>query len=198
MTPGFRRPPAGFFEADVLTLARALIGAKLVHDAAGTVRSGIVVETEAYSETEPASHAYRGRTDRNWPMFEDGGMVYVYLVYGLHHCFNISAGPRGRGEAVLVRALQPLEGLDLMSQARKGRPVGDLCRGPGNLCRAMGITTDHNGADLRSGPLRVLVPEHPVPASMIAASRRIGITSARELEWRFYLRGSPWVSASRS
>ncbi|MBN1435039.1 DNA-3-methyladenine glycosylase [Candidatus Fermentibacterales bacterium] len=190
-------PDESFYDAGCVDLAGLLIGCLLERVSGEGTRRGMIVETEAYSEDEASSHSFRGRTQRNWPMFDRGGLAYVYIIYGLHHCFNVSSGLTGRGEAVLVRALEPLEGLGLMREARGTASVRDLCRGPGRLCQAMGITLAQNGHDLRSGDLRVLVPAR-TGNLRIATSRRTGISRARELEWRFYLNGSPYVSSSRS
>jgi DNA-3-methyladenine glycosylase len=180
----FGNPDPGFFQAGVLDLAPRLLGCLLVHRSPGGNVSGLITETEAYHESEPSCHAHGGETARNWPMFRRGGLAYVYRIYGLHTCFNVTSGEAGTGEAVLVRALEPLEGVDIM-QRNRGRTGRDgLTSGPGNLCRALGIDVSMNGADLRTGPLRVMEPASGDPLPY-ATTRRIGISTATGLHWRF-------------
>ena len=194
----FVTPGRGFFvDSDCTALARSLLGCLLLHRDGDGIRSGIIVETEAYTQDEEACHAHRGRTRRNSPMFEEGGRAYVYMVYGIHNCFNVTSGPEDRAEAVLVRALEPLTGIDLMRRDYDtARSLEDLCRGPGRLCRSMGISRDHNGLDLVGGDvLAIRMPGTPA-RHQTGRSRRIGISRARDLQWRFYLAGSPFVSSS--
>ena len=190
--------PRAFFSGPAPEVARALLGTVLVHTSdAGTV-AGRIVETEAYDQTDAASHSARGRTPRNAAMFGPGGYAYVYRSYGIHWCMNVSCGPEGHGAAVLLRALEPLEGLPLMAERRRlaeGLPL-QLCRGPGNLTQAMGIVGDHNGVDLLAGPLR-LVRGAAVGAQHVWVGPRIGITQAAEVPWRFALLDSPYVSGKR-
>ncbi len=161
---------------------------------------------EAYlGELDPASHAYRGRTKRNDVMFWTGGHLYVYFTYGMHFCCNVVAGKEGTGRAVLLRALEPLQGIDLMAKNRGlSNPVGagfsprantlrDLTNGPAKLCQAFRIGRRENGADLRGDEVCILRGER-VPPRAVATSARIGITSGREKKWRFYIRGNPFVS----
>lgn len=190
---GFAEPAQDFFRVPAQRLAPKLIGCLLRRETGRGVLSGVVVETEAYTRDDPASHSFRGRTDRNGPMFRGGGYAYVYLVYGIHHCFNVTSGPPGSGEAVLVRAVRPLEGLEMMMRNRGTDKPEDLCRGPGRLCSAFGIDRRHSGVSLESGKLRILVPEAD-EALDIAATGRIGIRKGTELELRFCLRDSKWVS----
>jgi DNA-3-methyladenine glycosylase len=179
-----------FYDHPVLEVSRELIGCVLHRDGC----SGVIVETEAYHESEPASHAYIGLTERNRVLFGPPGHAYVYRSYGIHACVNAVCEPAGVGAAVLIRALEPLEGLDLMRSRRRLERVEDLCSGPGKLTQALGIELVDNGGDLAVGP--VVITERPrewreVP---IAASRRIGITKAAELEWRFCAVGSRFLS----
>lgn len=189
-----------FFARDVVEVARDLIGCSLNVGA----RGGRIVETEAYDESEPACHAHVGRTARTAPLFGPPGHAYVYLSYGIHELFNVVTGPEGHGAAVLVRALRPERGLEEIRARRPGRPDRELCSGPGRLTLALGIGLAHNNAPLfagGNGAGRVARPvigprgEGEVPA--IDAGRRIGITKAAELPWRFCQRDSPWISPPR-
>ncbi len=190
-----------FFERGAVELARALIGCVLVHETPEGTTAGRIVETEAYDQGEPASHSHRGPTPRNQVMFGPAGFAYVYFSYGMHWCMNVVAGREGRGAAVLLRALEPVDGLALMAQRRglalDAAGLRRLCRGPGCLTQAMGIDQRCYGADLAAGPLRVLLPEAP-SRRRIAAGPRIGISKAQELPWRFVLADNPFVSGRRA
>jgi DNA-3-methyladenine glycosylase len=195
MPPGeWALPPPGFFPRGAVPLARALLGCLLVLEDEGTGEAGgVVVETEAYTEDDAASHSRSGPTERCRQMFGPGGCAYVYLIYGMHRCFNVTSGPCGSGEAVLVRALRPTLGLDAMA-ARRGRSrPEELCSGPGRLCQALGIGLGHNGHDLRRPPLRVLTPQTP-PELAVEATGRIGITRDAHLRRRFVVAGSRFLS----
>ncbi|MFD3607144.1 DNA-3-methyladenine glycosylase [Streptomyces atroolivaceus] len=164
----------------------------------GTV-SIAVTETEAYSGTaDPASHAYRGRTPRNAVMFGPAGHLYVYRSHGLHWCANVVTGTDGIASAVLIRAGRVIEGEDL-ARKRRGEKVESprLARGPGNFCQALGITAEHNGADLLTGTSVVLSEGEPLPAALIQAGPRVGVSKAHDWQHRFYLAGDPTVSAYR-
>lgn len=177
----------GFFEADAPAVARALLGARLLVGGVG----GIVVETEAYERDDPASHSYPGPTPRNAAMFGPPGRAYVYRSYGIHWCFNVVTGPEGHGAAVLIRAIEPTDGLDVMRARRGLEDPKRLCSGPGRLCRALGITNAHDGLPLHAPPFAFEPPAAP-PA--IATGTRIGITKAADRPWRFGLAGSGFVS----
>ncbi|MGA5592630.1 DNA-3-methyladenine glycosylase [Streptomyces cellulosae] len=164
----------------------------------GTV-SIAITETEAYSGTaDPASHAYRGQTPRNAVMFGPAGHLYVYRSHGLHWCANIVTGTDGIASAVLIRAGRVIEGEDL-ARKRRGERVESprLARGPGNLCQALGIAAEHNGADLLTGTSVVLSEGEPVPAALIQVGPRVGVSKAHDWQHRFYLAGDPTVSAYR-
>ncbi|MFJ2782444.1 MULTISPECIES: DNA-3-methyladenine glycosylase [unclassified Streptomyces] len=164
----------------------------------GTV-SIAITETEAYSgEADPASHAYRGRTPRNAVMFGPAGHLYVYRSHGLHWCANVVTGTDGIASGVLIRAGRVIEGEDL-ARRRRGERVESarLARGPGNLGQALGITAEHNGADLLTGTSVMLSEGKPVPAALIRVGPRVGVSRAHDWQHRFYLAGDPTVSAYR-
>ncbi len=184
---------------DTQALARALIGKLLLRRLDdGSVLCGRIVETEAYGRDDPASHAYRGPTRRNASMFLRHAHAYVYLIYGISSCLNVSAEDAGIGAAVLVRALEPLAGLDAMRRlrGRAGIADADLARGPGNLCRAFAIDTGLDGLDLDLDPRLWLADDGSRPA--VGTSVRIGITRAADVPHRYYARGSRAVSGRRS
>jgi DNA-3-methyladenine glycosylase len=182
-----------------LDLAQFLIGKLLVHHLEdGVDIAGRIVETEAYGIDDPASHAYRGKTKRNGAMFEAHAHLYVYLIYGTSYCANISTEAPGIGAAVLLRAAEPLAGLERM-RALRGRPElrdDELARGPGNLCRAFGIGPAFDGLDLDVDS-RLVIGDDGTPAA-VGSSIRIGLTKAAEREHRYYARGSRAVSGPRS
>jgi len=188
-----------FFARDTLEVARDLLGRVLVRTLDGERLSGRIVEVEAYvGEEDQASHARCGRTERNAAMYGPPGHAYVYLIYGVHHCLNLVTGPEGFPAAVLVRALEPLEGLERMRALRSGRPDLQLTSGPGRLCQALAIDRRFDGADL-CAPDAVLFLEEGRPAEdgAVAAGPRVGVrgdTTARTAPWRFYLQGNRYVS----
>jgi DNA-3-methyladenine glycosylase len=192
------RLDAGLLLPGAVQAAPALLGAILARvPPEGPPMAGRVVETEAYNQDDPASHSFRGPGARTRSMFGRPGVAYVYRIYGVHHCLNVSAGEDGRGEAVLIRALAPLEGLDAMAAARAGRSKG-LCDGPGKLCQALGVDLALDGEDLlASGRLFLLAPPRRIAPEEIGVSGRIGISKAVERPWRFFLRGDPHVSKGR-
>jgi DNA-3-methyladenine glycosylase len=186
-----------FYGRDPREVAPSLLNKVLVVGA----RSGRIVEVEAYRGGEdPGSHAFRGPTPRNLVMFGPPGRLYVYRSYGIHWCANVVCRPSGIGEAVLLRALAPLSGLDQMIAARtqgQRHPVSsrDLCRGPGRLCQALGITSEHNGADLVTGDRGVqLVDDGTPPPSRPGVSVRIGLTKGTEHPWRYFVVGDRHIS----
>jgi DNA-3-methyladenine glycosylase len=178
------RVPRSFFARSSPVVARALLGLYLVHETADGVTAGRIVETEAYlGSRDAASHSFRGETARNRSMFGPPGHAYVYFVYGVHHCFNVVTGPKGLGEAVLVRALEPVFGLDHM-QRRRGREV-ELCSGPGKLTVALAIGPEHDGVDLVRGPLGIWRGKNTAGRARVRVGPRIGISKAVELDLRF-------------
>jgi DNA-3-methyladenine glycosylase len=183
----------GFYGRDVCTVAQELIGAVVRHGEC----SGVIVETEAYHESEPACHAFAGRTARTLTLFGPPGHAYVYRSYGIHALLNAVAEPEGVGAAVLIRAIEPLEGIELMRERRGLRALEDLCSGPGKLTQALGIGLEHNGVSLATGPVVIVArpPSSQIPRTV--RSERIGITKAVELDWRFSLAGSRFVSRPR-
>ena len=197
-------PSVFYRRADVTQIARELLGKVLVTQMNGGRCSARIVETEAYAGVvDKASHAYGGRfTDRTRVMYEDGGVAYVYLCYGIHHLFNVVTHVKGVPHAVLVRAAEPLEGLSLMSY-RSGRPNGDsrVCSGPGKLARAMGITGEFNGRSLLHARFHIADDGLRFSDDIIRSTPRIGVDYAGDdalLRYRFIVGGSPFLSGSRA
>jgi DNA-3-methyladenine glycosylase len=182
---------AEFYDRPVLEVARGLIGCVVVHGAC----SGVIVETEAYHHSEPACHAFAGLTPRTATLFGPPGRAYVYRSYGVHALLNAVSEREGVGAAVLIRALEPLDGIERMRARRGIVRDRDLCSGPGKLTQALAISLEENGTDLSSGP--VLISGRPalLRNPRITVSRRVGITRAVELPWRFCLNGSRFLSA---
>jgi len=198
-----RALPRRLYLQPTLRVARALLGKTLVHDGPEGRTAGRIVEVEAYrGPADRAAHSSGGRrTPRNEVMYGPPGYAYVYFIYGMYFCMNVVCQPAGVPEAVLLRALEPLEGVELMRRQRElaEGPEWRLCRGPGALCRALGIGRAENGADLVRGPLRI-VDAPPVPAARVARTARIGVAYAgadAARPWRFLVRGSPAVSGPR-
>ena len=198
-TPLPMKPLArAFFARPVLEVARDLIGCILVHDSAEGLTSGMIVEAEAYAPEDPASHAYRGRTERNAPMFGDPGFAYVYFTYGMHYCLNAVTDRPGHASAVLIRAVQPLEGIELMRARRGALRDRDLARGPGRLTQAFGITRDQNRSDLTVPPL-MICPGERFPYASVLASPRIGLGALQDgRPWRYSIEDDPWVSGAKN
>ena len=182
--------PPEFYSRPVLAIARELIGCTVAHEGA----AGVIVETEAYHESEPACHAFVGLTPRTRTIFGPPGRAYVYLSYGIHTMLNAVCEPEGVGAAVLIRALEPLEGIELMRARRGLDRVQDLCSGPGKLTQALAVELACNGTDLNSGPVAI-APRPPAWRDVpIVFGPRIGITKAVELPWRFCVAGSRFLS----
>jgi DNA-3-methyladenine glycosylase len=195
--PGPRAPDPrtpDFYARSVHDVAHDLVGCVLRHGDA----SGRIVETESYHEIEPACHAFVGETERTRPLFGPAGIAYVYRSYGIHALLNAVAEEDGVGAAVLIRALEPLEGLALMRARRGGvEREEDLCSGPGRLTQALGVGLDLNGTSLTRGPIELLPPPAGTAPPRIVTGPRVGITKAAELEWRFCDAGSAHVSRPR-
>jgi len=177
-----------------LSLARKLLGLVLVHESRAGITSGRIVEVEAYrgDGSDLASHAARGKTKRNEKMFGPPGHSYVYFTYGMHHCFNVVVQDENIADAILVRALEPLEGIPLMQRRRGLSDEKRLCSGPGRLCQALDITLQHNGLPLTAPPIYIMDDKYEPPS--IESSARIGISKSKELPWRFFIPGNPFVS----
>ncbi len=187
-----------FYLENGVTLAKNLIGKVLVHEAPEGITKGIIVETEAYmGEMDDAAHSYKGKSERTNIQYGRGGFAYIYLIYGMHHCMNIVANIENRPQAVLIRALEPLEGIELMMLRRKTDKVNILCNGPGKLCQAMGINKSHYGIDLCGFTMYLEEPNNSQPIDVIA-SKRINIDYAEQSKdnlWRFTKRDSKFISA---
>jgi DNA-3-methyladenine glycosylase len=174
-----------------LTAAHQLLGWRLAQVTSEGMTSGIIVETEAYTMEDAASHAYGGERPRNSSMFRPAGTIYIYFTYGMHYCLNIVTGTEGHGQGVLLRALEPVDGIDIMKRRRGMDDQHNLTNGPAKLVQAMGISKSANGTRIQEGPITLLpgiVPERVVQAP------RIGISKAVDLPWRFYIADNPYVS----
>lgn len=176
------------FDLTAPACARALIGWSLTVDGVG----GVIVETEAYDRTDPASHSYRGPTPRNAAMFGPVGHAYVYRIYGAHWCLNVVCGQAGSGQAVLIRALEPTDGLAAMRNRRGQTAERALCSGPGKLCQALAVTGAYDGTDLMKPPFKLKPPRNAEPD--VLTGPRIGLTKGVETPWRFGLKGSSFLS----
>lgn len=181
-----------FLEGSAATVAQRLLGCVLERHVDGQVLSGRIVETEAYDETDVASHSYNGRTPRVEVMFGPAGYLYVYFTYGMHYCCNVVVGEEGHGAAVLIRALEPIEGIETMRH-RRGRIGKELTNGPAKLCQALAIGKGQNGANLSTGSVR-LIPKAALPTAKITITTRVGITRGVDVPWRFYITDNPFVS----
>jgi len=194
-----RRLPRSFFARPSTVVAPELLGRVLVRTLAdGTRLAGRLVEVEAYQQGDPASHSFRGRpTPRTEVMFGPPGRLYVYFTYGQHFCSNVVTGPKGVGSAVLLRAAEPLEGLEVMAKNRGLEDVRLLCSGPARLTQAFGIARAENGTDLLRDPSLILLSGAMLAPEAIAVSTRVGVNVGGERPWRFFERGSAFVSPGR-
>lgn len=189
----------GFLLQSAEVAAPRLLGCeleRLVENPAGgepRLLRGRIVETEAYDQADAASHSYKGRTPRTDVMFGPPGHLYVYFTYGMHYCCNIVTGPKGHGSAVLIRAIEPLDGEDVMSANRRGAKGVNIANGPAKLCQALAIDRQWNGHELVRESLRLIVYP-PISQSEIVQTTRVGITRAKDVPWRFYIRNNPYVS----
>lgn len=193
-----RKLDRSFYKQDALTLAKKLLGKIIVKKENENILAGIIVETEAYGlDGDLSAHSWRGKTNRNAAMFEEGGILYVYFTYGSCFCANIVSGPKDSGQAVLVRAVEPISGFEIMFERRKldfnEKNKFNLCSGPGKFCQAFGIDLRHNYADL-TGEEIFLTEGKKISEKEIGISGRIGITKSVELPWRFFLKNNKFVS----
>lgn len=189
-----------FYKRDVQIVAKELLGKLFVMNIGKQNFTGMIVETEAYdSQFDQASHSYKGMNNRNKIMFEGGGHLYIYLIYGVHHCANVVTGKKGNGAAVLIRAVEPLEGIELMAINRFGKTriseeeKINLTSGPSKFCKAFGMNLNQNGADLTDEKI-FLCNYRTFDESEILKSTRIGITKSKDLLWRFCVKNNPFVS----
>jgi DNA-3-methyladenine glycosylase len=189
--------PAEFYDRPVVEVAEDLVGCTVTYGGAGRPLGGVIVETEAYHESEPACHAFAGLTPRTETLFGAPGRAYVYRSYGVHALLNAVCEPEGVGAAVLIRALQPLEGIEEMRARRGGVGEMNLCSGPGKLTQALGIWLSENGGDLRTGPIRIGPRADGWREPPVIVGTRVGIAKAVELPWRFCVAGNRHVSSPR-
>lgn len=204
--------PRSFYLRPTVHIAKDLLGKYIIRKLEGKRLVGKIVETEAYCEGDPASHSYRGKTKRNEVMFGRGGHLYVYFTYGMHFCANVVTRLEGIGEAVLIRAVEPVEGIEVMMKNRqrgtgageKGgstkrrdgestKELANLTNGPAKFCEAFGIGRKENGTDLLGDEIFIAHGEK-IAASTIGRSTRIGIKNGTEKKWRFFVKGNTWVS----
>ncbi len=192
--------PRSFYIRSTLTVAKEMLGKIIVYRTAEGLLAARIVEVEAYGMNDPASHSYRGRTQRNDVMFWEGGHLYVYFTYGMHFCANIVTAAEGVGEAVLIRAAEPLIGIEMMLKNRFPESTAlthtlllQLTNGPAKFCKAFNITRHHNGYDLTDSPI-TLCDDGFQQSFRIVATERIGIRNGKEKKWRFLIKGNKWVS----
>lgn len=182
-----------FFLQPSITLAPKLLGSVFSFASPGGLVSGKIVEVEAYHQNDPASHTFRGESPRNRSMFQAGGRLYVYRIYGLHACVNIVAGPAGSGEGILIRAVEPIQGIELMQKNRGTTDVRQLCSGPAKLTQAFGITHAHDGLVLGESEFTLSHTE-VLSNDEIVQTTRIGISKAAKELARFYVKDNPFIS----
>lgn len=186
--------PRSFYKRGTITVAKELLGTYLVTNLPEGRTIGQIVETESYlGATDPAAHSFNGKTKRNAVMFGPAGYAYIYFIYGMYYCINAVTAKAGAGEAVLIRALEPINGIELMQKRRGTKDVTKLCSGPGKLTQAMGITPNLNEADLTSNVIYIM-KKYPGKKPEIVATTRIGIKAGSEHPWRFYIKNSPFIS----
>ena len=189
-----------FYRRELLTVAKGLLGKTLVRSIGKEILAGEIVEVEAYhGDIDQAAHSYTGITKRNEIMFEPGGYLYVYFTYGAHHCCNVVTGKKGQGPAVLIRAVEPVEGIDSMIKNRFGRKLNNdkeifnLTSGPGKVCQAFRIDRSDSGTDLTGNEIFILEGEK-IRSKEIGISKRVGITRSVDLLWRFFINNNPYLS----
>lgn len=183
-----------FYLQQTKQAAIGLLGKILVYNSSLGRVSGKIVETEAYlGSRDEASHSYSGRTLRNKAMFEEGGILYIYKSYGIHHCLNIVTEDEGVGSAVLIRAIEPIEGIQIMQNNRELTDIMKLCKGPGNLCKAFGLTLDNNFETIINDEIYILNNKE-IPQIAVKSTKRVGISRSKELLLRFYIKKSKFIS----
>lgn len=194
--------PSSFYTRRTLIVAKSLLGKIFVRRIGKKILSGKIVEVEAYLHNDPACHAYRGMTERNKVMFNEGGSLYVYFTYGIHYCANIVTNKKGVGEAVLIRAVEPIGGIDVMMKNRFDKSdrhlksdghLKNLTNGPAKFAQAFGLTKKQNGVSLLGEEIYIAAGGH-IPSSKIVVTTRIGISRGEEKKLRFYINGNEWVS----
>jgi DNA-3-methyladenine glycosylase len=192
--------PRKFYTRPVITVAKELLGKVLVKNEGKIILAGRIVEVEAYDgNIDEASHSFKGKTKRNEVMFNEGGFLYVYFTYGAHFCCNVVAGKKNHGAAVLIRAVEPIYGIDKMIERRFERKlksekeIFNLTSGPGKVCKAFGLNKEHLGIDL-TGNFIYLLNTPKLKKSKIGVSKRIGISKSVDLPWRFFEIGNPFLS----
>jgi len=195
-----RKLSRSFYRRELLQVAQNLLGKILVKVDGKNFLSGKIVEVEAYhGDFDKAAHSYRGKTERTKIMFEEGGYLYVYFTYGAHHCCNVVTGKKGQGTAVLIRAVEPLTGIEKMIKNRFGRKlknekeIFNLTNGPGKTCKSFGINRKHSGTDLTGDEIFILEGDK-IKSKDIGISKRIGISKSVELPWRFFIKDNPYLS----
>ena len=181
-----------FLAGPASEVAPRLLGCILEREIDGQLVCVRIVETEAYDETDAASHSYKGRTPRTDIMFGPAGHLYVYFTYGMHYCCNVVTGKQGTGAAVLIRAVEPIDGVAVLEERRMRSGV-EVTNGPAKLCKALGIDKELNGHDLSLAPLRLII-EPALAQEVIVSSERIGISQAKDVKWRFYIRDNAYMS----
>jgi len=190
-----------FYLRPTLQVAQELLGKYFIRRIGKNLLIGKIVEVEAYRSNDPASHSFRGKTNRNSVMFCEGGHLYVYFTYGMHFCANVVTGKEGIGEAVLIRAVEPLVGIEVMTKNRQkgrlhlldGAYLINLTNGPAKFCQAFGLAHQENGLDLLDSEISITASGF-VSSRLIKRSSRIGIQQGLEKRWRFFIEGNPWVS----
>jgi DNA-3-methyladenine glycosylase len=195
-----KKLPRSFYLQPTLDVARALLGTYLVRKTPRSRLVGRIVEVEAYlGELDPASHAFRGRSQRNEVMFWQGGHLYVYFTYGMHFCSNVVTEDEGLGRAVLLRAVEPIEGIPTFAMRRgiARTSIEQLCNGPAKLCEAFAIGRQQNGVDLCGSEIWIEQRDPPLTEESIGTSTRVGISVGQNHEWRFYVKGSRFVSRGK-
>jgi DNA-3-methyladenine glycosylase len=189
-----------FYQRELLNVARGLLGKVIVKADGNKILAGKIVEVEAYhGDFDQAAHSYGGITKRNEIMFNEGGYLYVYFTYGAHHCCNVVTGKKGQGTAVLIRAVEPVSGIDVMIKNRFGRKlkndkeIFNLTSGPGKVCKAFSIDRSHSGSDL-TGENIFILDGRRIQKKEIGISKRVGITRSTDLPWRFFIKNNPYLS----